>query len=77
MCTYQVDLFQLRPDGAWERTFEEHRERAWSREQLQSWLEEAGFEKITVTGDLTMRAPREDEDRWIIRAGKPLAKEEK
>lgn len=77
VCTYQVDLFQLRPDGAWERTFEEHRERAWSREQLQSWLEEAGFEKITVTGDLTMRAPREDEDRWIIRAGKPLAKEEK
>lgn len=77
VCTYQVDLFQLRPDGAWERTFEEHRERAWSREQLQSWLEEAGFEKITVTGDLTMRVPREDEDRWIIRAGKPLAKEEK
>lgn len=31
VCTYQVDLFQLRPDGAWERTFEEHRERAWDR----------------------------------------------
>lgn len=77
VCTYQVDLFQLRPDGAWERTFEEHRERAWSRAQLCAWLAEAGFEKITVTGDLSLRAPREDADRWIIRARKPLAKEEK
>lgn len=77
VCTYQVDLFQLRPDGAWERTFEEHRERAWSREQLCAWLEEAGFEKIAVTGDLSLRLPREDADRWIIRARKPLAKEEK
>lgn len=77
VCTYQVDLFQLRPDGAWERTFEEHRERAWSRAQLCAWLEEAGFEKITVTGDLSLRSPREDADRWIIRARKPLAKEEK
>lgn len=77
VCTYQVDLFQLRPDGAWERTFEEHRERAWSRAQLCAWLEEAGFEKIAVTGDLSLRSPREDADRWIIRARKPLAKEEK
>ena len=77
VCTYQVDLFQLRPDGAWERTFEEHRERAWSRAQLCAWLEEAGFEKITVTGDLSLRSPREDADRWIVRARKPLAKEEK
>lgn len=77
VCTYQVDLFQLRPDGAWERTFEEHRERAWSREQLCAWLEEAGFEKITVTGDLSLRSPREDADRWIVRARKPLAKEKK
>ena len=77
VCTYQVDLFQLRPDGAWERTFEEHRERAWSREQLCAWREEAGFEKITVTGDLSLRSPREDADRWSVRARKPLAKEKK
>lgn len=70
ICTYQVDLFQLRPDGAWERTFEEHRERAWSEAQLRTWLEAAGFGKITVTGDMTMRPPRTDEDRWIIRAEK-------
>ncbi len=29
ICVYQVDLFRLRSDGAWERSFEEHRERAF------------------------------------------------
>jgi ubiquinone/menaquinone biosynthesis C-methylase UbiE len=69
-CTYQVDLFHQRSDGAWDRDFEEHRERAWTEEQLRAFLSEAGFDKTTVTGDLAMRPPREDEDRWIIRAEK-------
>lgn len=69
-CTYQVDLFQLNEDGAWEREFEEHRERAWTEEQLRAFLTEAGFTDITVTGDLTMKAPRDDEDRVIFRAQK-------
>ena len=70
ICTYQVDLFRLRSDGAWDRSFEEHRERAWTEEQLRSFLTEAGFARVTVTGDLTMRPPSENEDRWIIRAEK-------
>ena len=70
VCTYQVDLFQEREDGAWERTFEEHREKAWSMDQLYAFLTEAGFEKITVTGDLSMKPPKEEEDRWLIRAEK-------
>lgn len=70
VCTYQVDLFRARVDGAWERDFEEHRERAWSEEQLRQYLTEAGFAKITVTGDLTMKPPAEDEDRWIVRCEK-------
>lgn len=70
ICTYQVDLFQEREDGAWERTFEEHREKAWTMDQLTAFLADAGFEKIVVTGDLTMRAPKETEDRWLIRAEK-------
>lgn len=70
ICTYQVDLFREQEDGAWERSFEEHREKAWTMEQLREFLTDAGFEKITVTGDLTMRAPKETEDRWLIRAEK-------
>ena len=70
VCTYQVDLFRLRSDGAWERTFEEHRERAWTQEQLRRLLTAAGFSGIHFTGDLTRRPPRADEDRWIVQAEK-------
>ena len=70
ICTYQVDLFRLKGGGSWERDFEEHRERAWSEEQFRTFLAEAGFEKVTLTGDLTIKPPRPDEDRWIFRAEK-------
>lgn len=67
VCTYQVDLFRLRPDGAWERDFEEHRERAWDGGELRQDLEAAGFTAVSITGDLSLRPPAETEDRWIVR----------
>ena len=70
VCTYQVDLFRLNGEGTWDRDFEEHRERAWSEAQLRQFLAEAGFQNVTVTGDLTMKPPQADEDRWIFRAEK-------
>ena len=30
MLDYEVDLFRLQPDGAWERDFEEHHQRAYT-----------------------------------------------
>ena len=68
ICTYQVDLFQLRPDGTWERSFEEHRERAWTEERLTRLLAEAGFTEIACTGDLSTRPPEAGADRWNFRA---------
>ena len=70
ICTYQVDLFRLRRDGAWERDYEEHRERAWSEETLRSALAEAGFTGVKLTADLKMTAPGENEDRWIFHCRK-------
>ena len=64
VCTYQVDLFRLRPDGAWDRGFEEHRERAWSEGDLRRYLAEAGFSSVNLTGDLTDKPPKPGEDRW-------------
>lgn len=69
-CTYQVDLFHLRRDGAWERSYEEHRERAWSEEELRTFLAEAGFTKVKLTADLKQCAPKEDADRWIFHCTK-------
>ena len=71
-CTYQVDLFQLNGDGTWDRAFEEHRERAWEREELEAYLAETGFGPVTVTGDLTGRPPAPEEDRWIFHCQKPI-----
>ena len=71
ICTYQVDLFQKNRRGAWDRAFEEHRERSWEREELEAYLKEAGFDRIRVTGDLTSRPPAPEEDRWIFRCRKP------
>ena len=68
VCTYQVDLFRLRPDGAWDRSFEEHRERAWSEETIRRYLAEAGFASVTLTGDLTDQPPEPEEYRWIFEA---------
>ncbi len=67
VCTYQVDLFRLRRDGPWDRDYEEHRERAWTEEELRRFLTEAGFTDIRLTGDLTQRPPRAEEDRWNLR----------
>ena len=72
ICTYQVDLFQLRTDGTWDRDYEEHRERAWSAAELTAFLTDAGFEAVKITGDLTARAPKDTEDRWIVRCRRPL-----
>jgi len=63
ICTYWVDLFERRPDGAWIRSCEEHRERAWEREELAGWLRDAGFAHLRVFGDLCRRAPGPEEER--------------
>ena len=72
ICTYQVDLFRRTGDGTWDRTFEEHRERSWEREELEAFLKEAGFDDVTVTGDLTSQPPAPEEDRWIFRCRKAV-----
>ena len=70
VCTYQVDLFRQRSDGAWIRRFEEHRQRAWTEAELLRNLTDAGFDHVRLTADLSARPPLEDEDRWMVLAKK-------
>lgn len=63
ICTYYMDLFQLQDDGSWERSFELHRERAYTVEELTAWLEETGFGEIRTYGDMKMRRPTDGEQR--------------
>ena len=66
LCTYYMDLFRRRGDGAWRRSAEVHRQRAYSVEELTAWLAAAGFGDVRVYGDMRMRRPRADEQRVYI-----------
>ena len=61
-----VDIFSVRADGAWERSFEEHRQRWYSVSELTEWLTAAGFGEIRVYGDCRLRAPNETDGRIYI-----------
>jgi len=68
ICSYWMDIFTRRPDGAWQRAGEEHRQRAYEVDELRAWLLEAGFNRIRTYGDCRMSAPREGEQRIYFSA---------
>ena len=69
ICSYGMDLFQ-RQGESWHRSFEEHREYAYSIEQLMRYLKDAGFTHIRVWADRQFCAPREGEQRVWFQARK-------
>ena len=60
---YYVDIFRLCDGGAWERSFEEHHQRAYTVDELTQWLKAAGFTEIRTHGDMKLRRPGEGEGR--------------
>ena len=69
ICTYGMDLFQ-RVGNVWHRSFEEHREYAYSAQQLVGYLKSAGFTNIAVYSDRSFDAPSADEQRIYLKARK-------
>lgn len=69
ICTYGMDLFQ-REGKTWRRSFEEHCEYAYSREQLTGYLKAAGFSHIRVYGDRILAAPKPGAQRIYFSARK-------
>ncbi len=69
ICSYGMDLFQ-RTGGLWQRSFEEHKEYAYSQEQLVSYLKQAGFTSIGVYADRAFCSPRPQDQRIYIKARK-------
>lgn len=69
ICYYGIDLF-TREGETWLRDFEEHRQYAYSTEQLTRFLREAGFRNIRLYGDLTQDLPTEKTQRIFISAEK-------
>ena len=69
ICSYGMDLFQRR-GSAWHRSFEEHQEYAYTREQLTEFLRHAGFTKIRVYADRSFEEPAKGEQRIYFSARK-------
>jgi len=67
--SYGMDLFQ-RQGSVWHRSFEEHREYAYTQAQLTAYLKDAGFTRIRVYGDRTFDAPGVGEQRIFFSARK-------
>ena len=70
MCGYGLDLFVREADGSWSRSGEYHEERAYTMEELEGFLREAGFQHIKRYGDKTMRPPKEGAYRVFFAARK-------
>ena len=73
ICSYGMDLFQ-RQGSVWHRSFEEHREYAYSQEQLTEYLRGAGFMRIRVYGDRRLEAPNRTDQRIYFKARKGKVK---
>ena len=73
ICSYGMDLFQRR-GTVWTRSFEEHREYAYSQAQLTGYLKAAGFTHIAVYADRRLEAPGEGEQRIYFKARKGIRK---
>ena len=69
ICSYGMDLFQRR-GAMWERSFEEHREYAYSAGQLTGYLKAAGFTHIEVYADRRFEEPAPGEQRIYFKARK-------
>lgn len=69
ICSYGIDLF-VRQGSAWERSFEEHREYAYTLQELQAYLGEAGFSDVRMYGDRRLAPPAAGEQRVYFSACK-------
>ena len=72
VCGYGLDLFVREEDGSWSRGGEYHEEYAYTMDELDGFLREAGFQTIKLYGDKTMRAPKEGAQRVFFAARKEL-----
>ena len=71
ICSYFMDLFRLDEEtGLWERGEELHEEYAYTPQELEEYLRQAGFTDIRKYGDRKLRAPVPGEQRIFFTARK-------
>lgn len=68
--TYGMDIFRAREDGTWDRGEEIHEEYAYTLDELEEYLHQAGFVDVRRWGNLKLRSPRSGEERVFFTARK-------
>ena len=68
--TYGMDIFRSREDGSWDRGEEVHEEYAYTLEELEEFLHDAGFVNVRRWGNLKLRTPHSGEERVFFTARK-------
>ena len=68
--TVDLDLifFVRDEDGKYRRIEEHQRQKAWDEKTLKETLWHAGFRTVSLYGDYTMNAPKEQSQRWHVAA---------
>lgn len=69
ICSFWMDIFR-REGRLWQRGEELHREFAYTMDELEDYLRQAGFARIRRYGELKRRPPREGEQRVFFAAVK-------
>lgn len=72
VCGYGLDLFLREEDGRWSRGCEYHEEYAYTMDELDGFLREAGFRRVKQYGGKTMSPPKQGAERVFFAAGKEL-----
>jgi len=70
----QLSIFVRQADGSYARFEEKQTQRAHTMDEVQKYLEKAGFTSIRFYGGEARRAPKEGDQRWHVRAVKPKEK---
>ncbi|MEG1879090.1 MAG: class I SAM-dependent methyltransferase, partial [Pseudoflavonifractor sp.] len=71
ICTYGMDIFRLEQGDRWLRGGEVHEEYAYSPDELEGYLRDAGFTHIRQYGALSLQAPKAGAQRIFFTARKP------
>lgn len=67
-CRFYISLFEQEKDGRYTRFDSLQQERCYTQKELTTLLQNAGFEMLSVEGDLDGGAPNEQTERWHFTA---------
>ena len=68
ICDFYLSIFKECPDGRWERSDENQRERCYSLATLKRMLADTGFELIAVCDGWSENEPTDKSERWCVTA---------